>query len=231
MQHDTLRRVNRISRKRGLQLLFLLWTCIPAPVLAQTDRSSLNDLALNWIQGEYVSPLICTIDGSPARGLRRLEIETSRSSGEAARGRIRFIDIEADEATRCVSELGSRAPNLIGAIEIRNISTKPRATAKRDFRSELKRNKGFDFNIVAGSLQVAEVREGEDPTEDLNFRGGSVRIHLIRRGSDASRLLADVPSRRKILLEIKGPSGFDLRLPLAMADPAPQNRPAGSRTR
>lgn len=224
---DTLRNVNRLPSFKRLLVLICFAVLAPLPAQAQSPRLSLNDLALDWIRGEYASPLLCSINGKPERGIRRIEIEPLPSSQAATRGRIRFLDIEADEATRCFTELGALAPNLLGEIEIRNVSTKPRATARRDFKAELRRNKGFEFDIVDGQLTVVEVRAGDDRIEEVDLKGGHVRVALIRRGSDTARVLAGLGNRRHLLLEIKGPSGFEIRLPLAMSNPEQSGPPHG----
>ncbi len=178
----------------------------------------MNDITLSWLAGNYVGTVVCRVEGKPIRGLRRVKVEAGPSDRRPPVGLIQLVDIEIETASRCFSELGVTVPNLVGTLEIRHPITKARATVQRDFKAELRREKGFEFRIVAGKLKVEEAREGENHVEMVDFRGGSAKAFLVRRGTDASRLLADLPSRRKLSLELTTSGGRSFVLPLAMAD-------------
>jgi hypothetical protein len=185
---------------------------------------SLNDLVLIWIQGNYASPLVCTIDGRAQRGLRRILIEPADGNAKARKGKhgegtVRFVDLEVETASRCFSELGGRTPNITGQLSVRHPVTKRRDTAIRDFKAELRRKRGFELDIVKGRLQVSEVGAASPQTESLDFRGGKLRIHLLRPGSDSLRLLKDLPSPRKLMLEIETRAGRKLSFPASLAKP------------
>jgi hypothetical protein len=211
----------RFPRPRVLAMGLLLALLAPAPIgVAQRPiKPSLNDFALQWALGRFANPIVCVLEGAPARGLRRLHIEPGPKAIQPAVGRLSFEDLDADEATRCFTELGQTAPNLIGSLDFRHKTTRPRDTAQRDFKSELRRHNGFEYQIISGKLMVMEVREGEDPVEMLDFKGGVLRLHTARKGSDAARLLADLPSPRKFTLEIETRSGRRFSLPIAQAKP------------
>ena len=208
----------------GLTLVMSLF----AQARAQTlTPASLNDLVLIWIQGNYASPLICKIDGRAQRGLRRILIEPETGVTRPAEGIIRFVDLEleAGTASRCFTEIGGRTPNITGELAVRHPNTKRRDTAVRDFKAELRRKRGFELDIVKGRLQLSEV--GADPpvTESLDFRGGKLRIHLLRQGSDSLRLLKDLPSPRKLVLEFEARDGRTLSFPASLAKPKADSNP------
>lgn len=203
-----------------LGMALVIFPCTRAR--AQTPTfDSLNDLVLIWIQGNYASPLICKIDGRAQRGLRRILIEPGFGRALPAEGTIRFVDLELEDgsASRCFTEIGGSTPNITGELRVRHPNTKPRDTAVRDFKAELRRKRGFELDIVKGRLQLSEV--GADPpvTESLDFRGGKLRIHLLRQGSDALRLLKALPSPRKLLLEFEARDGRTFSFPASLAKP------------
>ena len=176
--------------------------------LAQPSESeSLNYLVLSWIQGNYATPLVCKIEDASVRGLRRILIDPPDEKKQAPQAAIRFIDLEVEEATRCFTDLGGDTPNIIGQLVVRHPITKLRATARRDFKLELRRKRGFDLDIVSGSLAFEDVGPDAAPPSTIDFRGGKFRIHILRQGSDGLRLLSDLPSPRKVLLEFETRDG------------------------
>jgi hypothetical protein len=205
----------------GLVLALLLaFLSLPAlPAWGQSPpRISMNDLTLSWLIGDYVGTVVCRIDGKPVRGVRRVKIEPGPRDRRPPIALIHLIDFEIEEASRCFSELGATVPNLVGSLEIRHGVTKPRSTVQRDFKAELRREKGFEYRIVEGKVTMEEAREGENRKVTINFRGGSARAYLVRRGTDSSRLLSDLPGTRKITLELISAEGRAFILPLAMSD-------------
>ncbi len=210
----------RRPRIPSISAVWILGVILGAlPASSQTAPSvSLNDLALDWATGEYVSPIVCKMEAGPVRGLRRVRIERGPKSTVPHISRIIFKDIEADEALRCFTELGADAPNLLGSLDIRHSVTKRRDTVFRDFKSELRRNHGFEFDVIRGALAISKILEGEDETHRVDFKRGKARIHLARSASDFARLLADFSSPRKVVLELESRDGFVLKLPLALVD-------------
>src|SRR3990172_3742498 len=66
-----------MRERRGLGRLgaaLLAALGLTAAAAAQTAVPDLNHLALEWARGDFRSPLVCEIDGTPRLGLRRVTI-------------------------------------------------------------------------------------------------------------------------------------------------------------
>ncbi len=177
----------------------------------------LNRLALDWARGEFASPVICVIDGKATRGIRRVRIAKGPSHRRPAVARIEFNDLDASEAERCFTELEERVPNITGWVDIRLPGPRRPDTAARDFSATLRRQGGFEFSIVSGQLQLVDVgSEGSSPRV-VDFRGGKLRLHRVRPGSDDARLLGEFASTRKLTLELEAKDGAGIRMPLGLA--------------
>ncbi len=203
-------------------LLFLAGPALAQPAL---PGASLNDLVIEWMQGNYATPVVCTFEGEPRRGLRRVVIEPAEDRGRGRGATVRFVDLEAGEASRCVSELSGDAPNITGGLVVRHRTTKVRPTATRDFKAELKRKRGFELDVVSGQLELTTVGSGT-PAKKLDLRGGKLRIHILRRGEDGLRVLQDLPSPRKVRFELESRTGRVLDFPASLARPEDRRRPA-----
>jgi hypothetical protein len=193
----------------------LMWL-VAAAANAQTSVVDVNLLALDWARGRYLAPVICETAGELTRGGRRVMIMPGERRSLAPVARILFSDLEVPGATRCFDDLGAAQPNVIGQIQIRQPDRSRPDTAQRDFKAALRRDKGFDFEIVAGILRFQTV--GEAGIRNVDFRGGRARLHEIVPGSDQARLLGDLRGLRKLLLEIEARDGTHLTLPLVMTD-------------
>jgi hypothetical protein len=198
----------------GLFLLLLL----ADSAHAQTKSISVNDLAVDWARGRFASPVVCIFDGEPTRGMRRVAISAGPTHARPRVARVQFKDIEADEATRCTSDLGHSVSNVRGTVEIHLAATQPRDTAMRDFKSELRRNHGFEYVISSGRLRFDPIGEAPGKTQTVDFQGGTAGLFEIRPGSDAGRLLADFSSPRRVLLTLQAKDGKRLEIPLFMTD-------------
>jgi hypothetical protein len=207
--------------------LVALFGCLLATALfdpnlasAQAQRGiSLNDLALDWSRGNYATPIVCKIQGGLHRALRRILIDPGPKSIRPHVDIVRFVDLEVADAERCFTEIGGATPNMIGELKIRHPSNMPRDTAMRDFKGELKRRRGFVLDIVSGKLQVAEVGPDAQQAESVDFRGGEFRLHLLREGTDALKLLKDLPSPRQAMLEIETRAGRKFSFPVSLSKP------------
>lgn len=180
---------------------------------------SLNDFVLAWMQGNYATPLYCKIDGESQRGLRRILIGAGSKKSLPRDGVVRFVDLEAESATRCFTEIGGSSPNITGELVVRHPTIKIRDTAMRDFKSELRRMRGFELDIISGELLVSEIGTDSTPAESLEFRGGKMRVHVLRPGSDGMRLLQSLPSPRKVKLEFETRTGRIFSFPASLAKP------------
>lgn len=194
-----------------LSLAFAL-VLLAAPVAAQ----DLNALAIDWARGRYLSPVICEVDGVPIRGGRRVLIAPGPRRVHPPVARLSFADLDVPGATRCFDDRGTPAPNLLGFLHLRLPHRSDPETARRDLATALRRDHGFEFHVSEGTLRSIEI--GGGATRDIDFRGGSVRLHEIAPASDDARLVGDLNGIRKLVLEIVAPDGDRLRLPLVMTD-------------
>jgi hypothetical protein len=204
----------------GLVLFARVSAAQPTPV-----EASLNDLVLSWLHGNYATPIVCTLDGQPRRGLRRILIEPAPPNHRNREATLRFVDLGAAEATRCFTEIGGDTPNIMGTLVVRHPTTRVRPTAMRDFKIELKRKRGFELDIVSGTLDLEPVGKGAQG-ETLDMRGGHLRVHILRKGEDGLLVLQDLPSPRKVRLEVESRDGQRLSFPASLARPdAAKGRP------
>lgn len=207
------RAARRRSRAAARVLAALALLAVAPTTGAQPGAApDLTDLALRWARGEYRSPLVCTLGDQPRRGLRRILIAPGPRRGGPRVDRIRFFDLAAEGVRRCRNALGQEEPSLEGSLLVTLRAPSRPDVAARDFKEALRRDRGFEFEIVSGALRIAPVGDTAPPTRTVDFRGGTARLVAIRRGTDAARLLADFPSRRKLELTVRAPSGEELRL-------------------
>lgn len=210
-----------------MPLRVLLFACVfsglavvaLAPVSAQqAAQRDLVDLALLWSRGEFRSPIVCSIEGSAFRALRRVRVGAGPRKSVRRMNRLTFYDLEAPAETSCQDEMGKEEPNVIGSLALTFDARFRPDTAQRDFQVALRRDGGFVYEIKAGRLRVGV--PGPDPgsLREVTFAGGSAELRAVKRGSDASKLLADLPSPRKLLLTLRAPDGTELRFPLAQVD-------------
>ena len=203
---------------------FVLLTVVQAVVLAgpigaqSPAEPTIADLALDWARGRFASPVICQFDGKPVRGIRRVLITPGPAHVRPAVDRIVFVDLEVDEASRCLADLAGDVPNVIGSVQIRLLGTRRSDTMRRDFREHLRRKQGFEFGIVSGALRIRPVTQPPSEGEVVDFRGGRALLREVSPGSDSARLLSDFDSSRKMVLELSARSGTKLAFPLYMTD-------------
>lgn len=202
---------------RALVLIALLAFAAPAAAqpLGEAGAPTLTDLALRWAQGDYRAPIVCEIEGTAHRALRRVRIADGPRHVTIATDRIVFYDLEAPDETRCMDPTGGEEPNVIGQLLVTLEARARPDTAEHDFQAALRRDGGFAYGIKAGSLRIgtpgAALRE-------VDFKGGSARLRVVARGSDAQRRLADFGARRKLTLEVEAPDGTALAFDLVQLD-------------
>lgn len=207
------------SRLAGPALASLLLLALPSAGTSQgTSSPILGDLALDWARGRYATPLVCEIDGEPVRGVRRLLIAPAPNPAGRSAARIIFVDLEPGAATRCFDDFGEPEPNIKGSLEIHHVGGHHPESARRDFKEALRRNRGFDFVVGSGQLQLQKVGPPPASPETIDFTRGSASLRLIAPGSDAARLLADFGSPRKLLLKLRTREGRQLDFPLFLTD-------------
>ena len=192
-------------------------TGLVSTAFAQTPPD-LNALVVNWAMGQYASPIFCEIDGELIRGVRRVLLKPHQTFGRPVNLEVHFIDLQPDEATRCVNSMGQKQPNILGKLRLQ-IPGKPHPeTAKRDFKRRLKRDKAFDLEIVEGRLKLQEVAIPTPPATVENFRGGQATLGPAMPATDAARELALFKSQRKMILTLKSSSGTLIELPLFLRE-------------
>lgn len=184
--------------------------------LAQGAKAGpdLNALALDWARGNYGSPFVCEVEGSPVRAVRRVLIAPVPGSDRGPMDKIQFPDPEAKGASRCFSELGGDEPLVDGSLSISLPGRSRPDTARYDFGSALRRENGFRFDVRAGTLRVKGWGAGNEEPKLVEFTGGHAALHAVVPGSDAERLLRGFISPRKLILEIEAPDGTKLSFAL-----------------
>ena len=105
------------------------------------------------------------------------------------------------------------------AVRRTQFATSQQPQKERDFRQQLRRRQGFEFEIPAGGLRMTELAQPAKPVRRVDFRGGRAVLQEIAPGSDDARLLSDHRSPRKLLLEISARDGTKLSFPLYMTAP------------
>lgn len=186
---------------------------------AQSGGPDLNQLALDWARGRYSAPLLCTFEGEPMRGMRRVLVTPGSVNVRPPVARLVFVELEVADARRCFTDFGTDVPNLRGTLQIRLPGPSRSDTAVRDFRNALKRNQGFEFRIVSGSLQIQAIGQPAAPARSLDFSGGEAELREVAPGSDASRLLAEFASPRKVHLRLATREGETLELDMFLSAP------------
>lgn len=200
---------------------WLLPFAVPAlAALAGTAAAAgdldLNLLALQWARGQFGSPVVCDVDGSPLRALRRVLVAPvpATESGPVPAARIQFPDPEAPGATRCFSELGAEEPLVEGAVTISLPGRSRPDTARYDFDAAMRRDGGFRYEIRSGSLRVKGWGPDAGAARAIEFTGGHAWIRNVRSGSDPERLLRSFSSPRKLTLDLEAPGGETLHFPM-----------------
>ena len=169
-----------------------------------------NVLALTWARGQYRAPLTCIFDGEPVRGMRRVTIGPGSRNVRPPVARLVFVELLTSEAERCFTEFGEGSPNLKGSLKIRLLGISRTDTARHDFESALRRDRGFDFYIASGRLELRQIGpEGGEP-RSIDYRGGVASLHEVARGSDSERLLAGFRSPRKVHLRLQNRDGDEV---------------------
>lgn len=203
-----------MSRIAAALLALLLSQATLAQPPLGAEEPGVTELALEWIRGEYRAPLICEIEGVPYQALRRVLVSPGPRHARLPMNRLALFDLEAPAGTRCHNETGAEQPNAIGSIAL-TLETRSRPdTARRDFETALRRDGGFEFQIPTGRLRLGEPGKPIGELSEVDFSGGTARIHKVERGTDAFRRLAEYGDRRKLTLEIEAKDGTRLRLDL-----------------
>ena len=206
------------SGLRGRSCSFLFQGAIailvlaPHPVPAQ--NADLNLLSLQWARGRYLSPVICEIDSKLVRGGRRITIMPGPRHARPRVNTLLFSDLDVPTATRCFDDLGLPQPNVKGRLHFRLPGHSRPDSARHDFEAALRRSQGFEFHISEGTLRIQVV--GEVETRDVDFRGGTARLTLVRDSTDDARLLRDLTGMRKLVLDVRAEDGTNLHLPIVM---------------
>jgi len=173
---------------------------------AHAGPPDLNQRALQWLRGRWASPIVCESNGDAHRTLRRLVISSGPRHDRPATDRLAFFGVEVEAASRCNDAMGVAAPDVRGSLFLTLPSISRPDLAQSDFQRALRQSGGFDFDVVSGRLRLTGWGEAAEP-RIVDFAGGTVRARVVRRGSDAARILADLEGPRKLTLEVESPDG------------------------
>lgn len=207
--------------RTGLHGLPLLALLLPAALGAQPGaepRADLNQIALAWSRGDWRAPLVCTMEGTPHRGLRRVLVGPGPRNAARPSNRLQLFDLEVPGGTHCTDANGRPQPNARGSVYFHWEGRSRPDTAQHDFVGLLRRESGVDFRIRRGRLRLGE-DTGEAGFREIDFGGGTARFSLVKRGSDAYRRLAGFGDRRKLALLLESPDGERLELDLVQLGP------------
>ncbi len=174
----------------------------------------LPELALGWTLGDWRAPLVCEIEGSAHRALRRVRITPGPRGAHRSMTRVAFFDLEAPPGTRCHDELGHDEPNVVGQLALTLEAHHRPDTAQHDFQEALRREGGFTFSIVSGRLHLGAADARPEAMPQVDFKGGTAEVRTVRRGTDTWRRLADFPAQRKVVMTLVAPEGTRLELDL-----------------
>lgn len=196
----------------GLVVLALL---LPSPAHARAEPDVV-DYVFSWLRGGWRSPLLCTFEGQPVQGVRRVLISPGPPQSERRVARIHFAPLEARDAERCRSILGGEAPNLIGSVLVTYTQKRQRSdTPRRDFDLLLREGR-FDLEVVSGRLRMGSAQEAPENLPEVDFTGGRAEVGEIPPNSDTAKVLLDFGSLRRLWLALEAPEGTRIELPLVL---------------
>ncbi len=211
--------------RRSLGLSGAALLLLAAAAGAQPIPGGVSSMAVMWAQGEYRSPMICEIDGQPARALRRVVVRPGPRRGARLSGRLTFFDLEAPSNTVCYGETGGDQPNLIGALYFVLEGRANSDTARHDFDETLRRKGGFAFDVTGGSLRGGPPGAATGGLPAFELAEAELRVDTVARGSDAFRRLADFGARDKRVLTLQLADGRSWSFDLVRWDPPDRRRP------
>jgi hypothetical protein len=198
-----------------LALVALLALTVSTSALARSEPDVV-DFVHTWLRGGWRSPLLCTFEGQPIQGVRRVLITPGPQQSEHRVARIAFTPLEAREAERCRSLLGGEAPNLVGHLLVTYIQKRQHSdTPRRDF-DLLRREGRFELAVVSGRLRIGPAQRAPADLPEVDFAGGRVEVGEIPPNSDTARLLIDFGAMRRLWLALEAPDGTRIELPLVL---------------
>ncbi len=174
---------------------------LPAPALAQGDELvALPDLVLSWASGEYISPILCEIGGSPERVARTVLISPPRRARGRQEGH-RFEIEPLGAVLACKTEQGEEAPEMRAVGRLRYEARDRPDTARRDFEHAMRRDRGFVLQFESGRLELGS---GES-TRSLDLKGATLDIRVLEPHSDEARMLGNLGplSKRSLVLQTR----------------------------
>jgi hypothetical protein len=204
----------------GVQLLLLLVLIAPGAARAQRGTEiQIQELAANYLKGRFLMPVTCTrADGSVVELHESIVIRADRRGDDTRALRMTFFGLGGKELARCYNLVMPDMRDRRGVLYLTYASDDTRVdTGLKDFKRDLKRGP-LEYRINGGKLQLRKVAAPDD-AETLDFEDEQSRLYvtLIRRDSDADKLLGDVlapegkPSPRKLgfRVESSGDTSFE----------------------
>lgn len=200
------------ARARPVCALALAIALLAATGAAAADAlRDLNDLARAWTYGEWATPLVCTLDGEPRRGLRRLLVGPASRDLVPRSNKLVFEPLELPPGAHCTIDTGERQPEVEGFLLFHLEGHSRPDISDHDFQEALQRDGGFAFKVKRGVLQIDD--------RAVDFAAGRARFELARRGSDAWRRLQDWPDAPKLVLTLEAKDGTRLAFDLVRTPP------------
>ncbi len=203
--------IETVSRNLALGIVLAAELCAG---MAQAQSApgggpDINTLALDWSRGQYRAPMVCEFEAGPQRVVRRVLIAPAPRE-IPLQDRIEFPDPEAPGVKRCFSELGSDEPFVAGGVAITLRERSRPDTASHDFEQALRREHGFEFEVLSGRLKLGKFGAPEEPPKEVDFSHGKAKLHLVEPGSDAAKLLSEFHNLPGFTLELISPDGAQL---------------------
>lgn len=180
------------------------------------------DLVLSWASGEYISPVLCEIGGSPQRIARTLRItppKRARRRQEGHRFELEPLGVELS----CKTEQGEPAPEMRAIGRLRHKARARPDTARHDFEQAMRRDRGFVLQFESGRLEIGS---GDD-VKSIDLKKGTLDIRVLEPNSDEARMLGDVGPLSKRALTLEAADGT--RVLIYSAHTIPRGRRAPSR--
>jgi hypothetical protein len=170
----------------------------------------LNEMALRWTQGQWGAPLVCDLAGDVRRGVRKILVTPGPRDARPPSNKLAFVPMNLPEKVHCATDTGEPQFEVTGALLFHLDAISRPDIANHEFQETLQREGGFDFTIERGSLKLAD--------RSVDFAKGTARFELVRRGSDASRRLADFDGP-KLGLRLEARDGTRLAFDLVQPRP------------
>jgi hypothetical protein len=192
----------------ALAVAALLVAAAPGRAAAQAEEPTLAELSLRWAAGDWVSPVICPGPDGPRQVARALRVVPPRQPGHRPTHWIEIAPLRVPGP--CKNALGAEEPDVDGRLRIGLPGRFRPDTASLDLQQALRREQGFRFDVLEGSLNL----RAAGGARVLELGGGHAELRGVTPGSDAARILGTETDLPRRTLAIEAPDGTRLFFPL-----------------